>query len=86
MSRIELDKLFKLGGMAAAHLGHIMRRVDVVKIVCTPSEWYNFDSYAINSEWLAVEDIAGDGSVDGCNVPLAVIYRTAENDPYTVRT
>jgi len=58
---------------------------DIVKVVCTPSEWYNFSGYAINSEWLAMEDIASDGSVDGCNVLIAVYYRTDENDPYTVR-
>lgn len=58
---------------------------DVVKAVCSVTEWYQFASNAINAEWLATEDIAADGSLDGVNVPIAILYRTAENDPYTVR-
>lgn len=58
---------------------------DVIKIVCTPSEWHNFDGNAINAEWMSQEDIQADGGVDGVNVPLAITYRTSETDPYTVR-
>lgn len=58
---------------------------DVIKIVCTATDWHNFDGNAINAEWLSNEDIQADGGVDGVNVPIAIYYRTSENDPYTVR-
>ena len=58
---------------------------DVIKVVCTASEWHNFDGYAINASWQNNEDIQVDGGIDGVNVPIAIDYRTSENDPYTVR-
>jgi hypothetical protein len=58
---------------------------DVIKVVSTSTNWYQFDSNAINADWLPVEDIQSDGGIDGCNVPISILYRTAENDPYTVR-
>jgi hypothetical protein len=58
---------------------------DVVKCVCTQTEWYNMDGLAINAIWVDTEDINADGGIDGVNVPLSIIYRTSENDPYAVR-
>lgn len=58
---------------------------DVVLAVCSETEWYQFDGNSINAEWLATEDIQADGGVDGVNVPIAIIYRTDEDDPYQVR-
>ena len=59
---------------------------DVIRVVCTESDWYNFDGNAVISEWLSQEDIQADGGIDGVNVPLAITYRTSENNPYTVRS
>jgi len=59
---------------------------DVKKVVCTPSTWYNFGGFAIYAEWLTVESIDSGEVTDGVNMPLAVTYRVAENDPYTVRS
>jgi hypothetical protein len=58
---------------------------DVVKVVCTEANWYQFGGLSINAEWLPVEDVQADGGADGVNVPIAIIYRTSEGDPYTVR-
>ena len=59
---------------------------DVVKAVCSPTEWYHFLGNSINANWLSTESITADGGLDGVNVPIAIIYRTSENDPYTVRS
>ena len=58
---------------------------DIVKVVCTEANWYQFASLSINAEWLPVEDIQADGGVDGVNVTIAILYRTIEGDTYTVR-
>ena len=58
---------------------------DIVKVVCTEANWYQFAGLSINADWLPVEDIQADGGVDGVNVPIAILYRTSEGDPYTVR-
>ena len=56
---------------------------DVVVAVCQDSNWQTMDSLAINSQWLTHENIDGDGSFDGVNIPLVVTYRVDETDPYT---
>ncbi len=58
---------------------------DIVKVVCTEANWYQFGGMSINADWLPVEDIQADGGVDGVNMPIAILYRTSEGDPYTVR-
>jgi len=58
---------------------------DIVKVVCTEANWYQFGGLSINAEWLPKEDVPSDGGADGVNVPIAIIYRTSEGDPYTVR-
>lgn len=59
---------------------------DVIKCVSSETEWYNFSGSAINSTWEPLEYIQADGGVDGVNVPLSVIYRVSETDPYAVRS
>lgn len=59
---------------------------DVKKAVCTPaSTWYTFGNYAIDAEWLTIENIDSGEVTDGVNMPIAITYRVSENDPYTVR-
>ena len=67
---------------------------DVKKAVCTPqATWHNFEStcgttttrWAINAEWLTQENIESGEGCDGIKLPLAITYRTDENDPYSVR-
>ena len=58
---------------------------DVVKVVCSVTEWHNFVGNAVDSTWLDLEYIQADGGVDGVNVPIAILYRTDETDPYTAR-
>ena len=59
---------------------------DVIKAVCVPvSTWYQFGGYAINADFESFELISGDGGLDGVNVPVSILYRTDENNPYNVR-
>ena len=59
---------------------------EVMKAITTPqATWQNFGALAIDAEFDTLEEIDGDGSFDGINIPLLVTYRTSENDPYTVR-
>jgi hypothetical protein len=57
----------------------------VKQVVVDATRWHDFASLAINAEWLAVENIDSDGSFDGVNVPIAITYRTDENNPFNVR-
>jgi hypothetical protein len=58
---------------------------DVVKAVTTPySSWHTFDQNAIDAAWRAKEQVTSDG-IDGVTLPLEVLYRVYENDPYTTR-
>lgn len=59
---------------------------DVIKAVCIPANgWHTFGNYAIDAQFQAIENIETGEGMDGVNVPLMVMYRVAENDPYTVR-
>lgn len=59
---------------------------DIRKALTVPaSSWWQWDGLAINTEFEAIEGIDSDGTFDGFNLPMAVIYRTDENDPYTLR-
>jgi hypothetical protein len=59
---------------------------DVLKAVCTPTNsWHTFGGYAINASFGDFQPFVSDGGIDGINLPLNIIYRTAENDPYTQR-
>lgn len=57
-----------------------------VKMVVTDAtRWECFASQAITADWLPTEPIQSDGSFDGVNVPIAVLYRVDEDNPYNVR-
>ena len=59
---------------------------DVRKVICTPTlTWHNFGGYAINAEFEAMQNIESGEGCGGIILPLAVIYRTDENNPYNVR-
>lgn len=58
---------------------------DVVRVVCDATNWHTFGELAIDSEWEPHENIDGDGSFDGVNVPLTVFYRTDETNTYNLR-
>jgi hypothetical protein len=59
----------------------------IVKAITTPAvSWHQFGGVAINAEIGNTEVIAsGDGEFHGVTIPIRVIYRVSENDPYTVR-
>lgn len=59
---------------------------DVRKVVCQPqTTWHNFDGWSIDANWLTMDNIDSGEGIDGINVPLAITYRTDQNNPYQVR-
>ena len=59
---------------------------DVMKAICVPqTTWHTFDNNAIDASFGAREFFQADGGLDGAIVNLDVLYRTSENDSYTVR-
>lgn len=58
---------------------------DVIKCLTTPANWYQWDGNAIDTQIGAVQNINEDGGIDGFNLPVTVLYRVDENNPYEVR-
>jgi hypothetical protein len=59
---------------------------EIQRVIGEPNYWWTFGGLAINSEWGDPVNIdGGQDQVGGVVVPLVVLYRTDENDPYTVR-
>jgi hypothetical protein len=59
---------------------------DVEKVVAgLDNNWFNFDSNAINAQFLAPIPYSADGGIDGMTLPIAITYRHSEGDPYEVR-
>lgn len=54
-------------------------------IVNDAATWHTFGDLAINADLGAQQTVVSDGGYDGIAVPLAVTFRIAEGDPYTVR-
>jgi len=58
---------------------------DLIKAICSPAEsWHNWDGLAILTNINTIEHVNAE-EVAGVKIELEVIYRTQENDPYTVR-
>jgi hypothetical protein len=63
-----------------------MFHADVVRAVCSGSStWHTFDGLAVDAQWKSPEYVSADGGIDGVNVPIAITYRTDEDDPTEVR-
>jgi hypothetical protein len=58
---------------------------DVVRAITAPKSWYRFDDAALNAELGDVERNAFDGSFDSIKVPVTVLYRVREDDPYRIQ-
>ncbi len=59
---------------------------DVRRAVCTPqANWYQMDGKAIDTTFGATMPMAGDGGADGVVVPVLVVYRTDEDNPFNLR-
>lgn len=57
---------------------------DVMKAICTPTVWWQWNGNAVISHWGAItfgDPIEG---LDSVLIELIVTYRTPETDPYTV--
>jgi hypothetical protein len=57
---------------------------DILKAITSPANWYNWDGLAIDSQVTSLENFVGD-QITGVRVNFVVMFRTSENDPYTVR-
>jgi len=57
---------------------------DVIKALTDASDWYHWDSLAIDSMLSNVEHFVTD-EMSGFRLVVNVVFRTPENDPYTVR-
>jgi hypothetical protein len=54
--------------------------------VCSGSStWHTFGGLAVDAQWKSPEYVSADGGIDGVNVPIAITYRTDEDDPTEVR-
>jgi len=63
-----------------------MFHADVVRAVCSGSStWHTFGGLAVDAQWKSPEYVSADGGIDGVNVPIAITYRTDEDDPTEVR-
>jgi len=58
---------------------------EIVKAIRTDGTWHTFDGNAINADFGPVVTTSSDGGYDGIAVPLNVVYRVVEGDPYTAR-
>ena len=59
---------------------------DVIKCLTAGNEWYQFGGTAIDATIGAVEQINEDGGADGFNLPISILYRVDENNPYNARS
>lgn len=58
----------------------------VKKAVAGTSDWYTFGGNAFNAQWGTVSPFLSDeGKHAGATLPLLVMYRISEIDPYTPR-
>jgi hypothetical protein len=57
----------------------------IIKAIRNSDTWHTFDGNAINADFEAMVTTSSDGGYDGIAVPVNVVYRVAEDDPYTVR-
>lgn len=58
---------------------------EIHNAVRTDSDWHTFGDNAIDAEFEPVQTVVSDGGYDGISITVAVTYRMAEGDPYTVR-
>lgn len=60
-------------------------QAEITKAIRNGDTWHTFDGNAIDAQFESVVITTSDGSYDGIAVPVNVVYRVAEDDPYTVR-
>ena len=59
----------------------------IIRAVTTPQEsWHSFGGVAINAEIGDIEvATSSEGEFNSVTIPMRIMYRVSENDPYTVR-
>lgn len=63
-----------------------MFAADVEQVITSDSStWHTFSNLAVDAEFLSHVPHSAGGGFDGVTVPIAITYRTDENNPYQVR-
>jgi len=60
-------------------------QAEIIKAIRNSDTWHTFNDNAINADFDPMVTTSSDGSYDGIAVPVNVVYRVAEDDPYTAR-
>lgn len=60
-------------------------QAEITKAICNDDTWHTFDGNAIDADFQPVITTNTDGGYSGIAVPVDVVYRVAEDDPYKVR-
>ncbi len=61
-------------------------QADVIKCLTAGNNWYQFDGNATDAKIGSPEPINEDGGPDGFNLPISILYRVDENNPYNARS
>ena len=59
---------------------------DVIKCLTAPTNWCQFGSVSYDATIKSPEPINEDGGPDGFNLPIVIVYRVDENNPYNARS
>ncbi len=61
-------------------------KADIKRAVTKESaQWYTFGGLALNAEFGAAVGLEASGGIDGFELPLNILYRVSETDPYQQR-
>ena len=60
-------------------------QAEIIKAIRNSATWHTLGGNAINAQFEPMVTTTSDGGYDGVAVAVNVVYRVAEDDPYTVR-
>ena len=61
-------------------------QADIVRAIAgVSSTWHTFGGLANDAQFMSPEYVSADGGLDGINCPIAVTFRTDDDDPTQVR-
>ena len=62
-----------------------LAQAEIITAIRNSDTWHTFNGNAIDAQFEPMVPTTSDGGYDGVAVPVNVVYRVAEDDPYTVR-
>lgn len=70
----------------AKTVNEYMMASDAVQAITNHQNWHTFGGYAINAELGSPSPFSSpEGELNGMEIPLRILYRVSENNPYEVR-